>query len=139
MARTAVVAGVGLVPFSKPGASPSYHEMGSEAARAALVDAGMDFSHIQQAYVGYVYGDSTCGRRALYPVGMTGIPVVNGQHPPGPCRYGIRSGRGGLPALHPGIRRHQRAGVAVFGRIFDVAGPADLAVVRISAGSLTRD
>jgi sterol carrier protein 2 len=30
---------------------------------------------IQQAFVGYVYGDSTCGQRALYPVGMTGIPV----------------------------------------------------------------
>lgn len=77
MARTAVVTGVGLVPFSKPGASPSYHEMGSEAARAALADAGLDFSRIQQAYVGYVYGDSTCGQRALYPVGMTGIPVIN--------------------------------------------------------------
>ena len=32
---------------------------------------------MQQAYVGYVYGDSTCGQRALYPVGMTGIPIVN--------------------------------------------------------------
>ena len=32
---------------------------------------------VQQAYVGYVYGDSTCGQTALYEVGMTGIPVVN--------------------------------------------------------------
>ena len=32
---------------------------------------------IQQAYVGYVYGDSTCGQRALYQVGMTGIPIIN--------------------------------------------------------------
>ena len=32
---------------------------------------------MQQAYVGYVYGDSTGGQRALYEVGMTGIPVVN--------------------------------------------------------------
>ena len=32
---------------------------------------------VQQAYVGYVYGDSTCGQRALYDVGMTGIPVFN--------------------------------------------------------------
>ena len=32
---------------------------------------------MQQAYVGYVYGDSTAGQRALYEVGMTGIPVVN--------------------------------------------------------------
>ena len=34
-------------------------------------------SMVQQAYVGYVYGDSTCGQRALYQVGMTGIPIVN--------------------------------------------------------------
>jgi acetyl-CoA acetyltransferase len=27
--------------------------------------------------VGYVYGDSTAGQRALYEVGMTGIPIVN--------------------------------------------------------------
>ncbi|MCQ6262992.1 lipid-transfer protein [Alloalcanivorax profundimaris] len=27
--------------------------------------------------MGYVYGDSTCGQRALYPIGMTGIPVIN--------------------------------------------------------------
>jgi acetyl-CoA acetyltransferase len=32
---------------------------------------------VQQAYVGYVYGDSTCGQTALYEVGLTGIPVVN--------------------------------------------------------------
>ena len=31
----------------------------------------------EQAAVGYVYGDSTCGQRALYPLGMTGIPVYN--------------------------------------------------------------
>jgi sterol carrier protein 2 len=24
-----------------------------------------------------VYGDSTCGQKALYGVGMTGIPIVN--------------------------------------------------------------
>ena len=32
---------------------------------------------MQQAYVGYVYGDSTSGQRTLYEVGMTGIPIVN--------------------------------------------------------------
>src|SRR5581483_11739133 len=25
----------------------------------------------------YVYGDSTSGQKALYPVGMSGIPIVN--------------------------------------------------------------
>lgn len=77
MSETVVVAGVGMVPFAKPGASAHYYDMGAEAARRALADAGIDYRLVSQAYVGYVYGDSTCGQRALYPVGMTGIPIVN--------------------------------------------------------------
>ncbi|MEY9125999.1 lipid-transfer protein [Bradyrhizobium yuanmingense] len=72
-----VVAGIGMIPFAKPGASAPYHEMGTEAVKLALADAGLGYEKIDQAYVGYVYGDSTCGQRALYPVGMTGIPIVN--------------------------------------------------------------
>lgn len=77
MSSQAHVAGVGMIPFTKPGANEPYHVMGSEALRRALSDAGIDYAAVQQAYVGYVYGDSTCGQRALYPVGMTGIPIVN--------------------------------------------------------------
>ena len=77
MAERVLVAGVGMIPFSKPGASAPYHEMGAEAARLALADAGTTYKAVQQAYVGFVYGDSTSGQRALYPVGMTGIPIVN--------------------------------------------------------------
>jgi acetyl-CoA acetyltransferase len=51
--------------------------MGAEAVRRALADAGIGYEQVQQAYVGYVYGDSTCGQTALYEVGLTGIPVVN--------------------------------------------------------------
>ena len=72
-----IVAGVGMIPFAKPGASAPYHAMGAEATKLALADAGLDYNAIQQAYVGYVYGDSTCGQRALYQVGMTGIPIFN--------------------------------------------------------------
>lgn len=71
------VAGVGMLPFVKPGASKPYDEMGTEAAKAALADAGVSYGAVDQAYVGYVYGDSTCGQKALYPIGMTGIPIVN--------------------------------------------------------------
>jgi sterol carrier protein 2 len=77
MTSRVYVAGVGMIPFMKPGASAPYHVMGAEATKLALSDAGLDYSLIQQAYVGYVYGDSTCGQRALYPVRMTGIPVIN--------------------------------------------------------------
>ena len=51
--------------------------MGARAARLALEDAGVDYQHVQQAYVGYVYGDSTAGQAAIYGVGLTGIPVFN--------------------------------------------------------------
>lgn len=71
------VAGVGMIPFTKPGKSASYSEMGELAARAALADAGLDYTQIEQAYVGYVYGDSTSGQSALYGLGQTGIPIVN--------------------------------------------------------------
>jgi sterol carrier protein 2 len=77
MTSRTYVAGIGMIPFVKPGANAPYHVMGAEAAKLALTDAGLDYGRVQQAYVGYVYGDSTCGQRALYPVGMTGIPIVN--------------------------------------------------------------
>ncbi len=77
MKRKVVVAGVGMTAFAKPGASQMYPEMAADALRATLNDAGIEYELIQQAYVGYVYGDSTAGQRALYEVGMTGIPVVN--------------------------------------------------------------
>lgn len=77
MSRDVLVAGVGMIPFTKPGANLPYPEMAAQATRAALADAGIGYEHMQQAYVGYVYGDSTAGQRALYEVGMTGIPVVN--------------------------------------------------------------
>lgn len=77
MSRDVYVAGVGMIPFTKPGANLPYPEMAAQAVRAALADAGIGYAQMQQAYVGYVYGDSTAGQRALYEVGMTGIPVIN--------------------------------------------------------------
>ncbi len=77
MASKVIVAGVGMIPFAKPGASAPYHEMGAEAGKRALDDASVAYDAIEQAYVGYVYGDSTSGQRALYRLGMTGVPIVN--------------------------------------------------------------
>lgn len=77
MSDNAQVVGVSMVKFSKPGANEPYEIMGAKAIRGALEDAGIDYSEIQQAFAGYVYGDSTCGQRAVYEVGMTGVPVFN--------------------------------------------------------------
>jgi len=77
MQRPVHVVGVGMIPFTKPGASDPYTVMGARAARLALDDAGVDYALVQQAYVGYVYGDSTAGQAAIYGVGLSGIPVFN--------------------------------------------------------------
>ncbi|MDB4150007.1 lipid-transfer protein [Pseudomonadales bacterium] len=71
------VAGVGMIPFTKPGQSDDYATMGEKAARIAIDDAGISYSEIGQVYVGYVYGDSTAGQAAVYGLGMTGVPVFN--------------------------------------------------------------
>jgi len=77
MQRPVHVVGVGMIPFAKPGASEPYTVMGARAAKLALEDAGVGYDQVQQAYVGYVYGDSTAGQAAIYGVGLTGIPVFN--------------------------------------------------------------
>ena len=77
MTSKVVVAGVGMIPFKKPGQADGYAVMGAEAVRLALADAGVGFQAIQQAYASYIYGDSTGGQRVLYDVGMTGLPIFN--------------------------------------------------------------
>ncbi len=77
MKRRVYVIGVGMTKFAKPGASADYHEMAAEAGHKALADAGIPYAAVEHAYAGYVYGDSTCGQRAVYGLGLTGIPVIN--------------------------------------------------------------
>lgn len=79
MPQRVYVVGVGMTKFTKPGreASRDYPELAREAGTRALEDAGIDYAEVEQAYVGYVYGESTAGQRAVYELGMTGIPVVN--------------------------------------------------------------
>ena len=77
MVASVCVVGVGMTAFAKPGAHEPYPVMAAAAVRDALTDAGLVYADMQQAYVGYVYGDSTAGQCALYGVGMSGIPVIN--------------------------------------------------------------
>jgi acetyl-CoA acetyltransferase len=77
LTKNVFVAGVGMVPFSKPGIGEPYHLMGAQAIRIALKDAGLDYDKVGQLYAGYVFGDSCCGQRAAYEVGMSGIPIIN--------------------------------------------------------------
>ena len=71
------VAGTGMIAFVKPGDNAPYPVMAAQAGRMALEDAGIAYGEVQQAYAGYVYGDSASGQKAFYELGMTGIPVIN--------------------------------------------------------------
>ena len=51
MSNEVRVAGVGMIPFTKPGASETYNVMGEKAAKAAFEDAGLPYSAAQQVYV----------------------------------------------------------------------------------------
>ena len=70
--------GVGMTKFDKPGTKEGdYPDWAKEAGENALADAGIPYDTVEQAYAGYCYGDSTCGQRAVYGLGLTGIPVLN--------------------------------------------------------------
>ncbi|EIV78292.1 putative lipid-transfer protein [Mycobacteroides abscessus 3A-0810-R] len=75
---------MGMTKFEKPGrrlnddgSAWDYPDMARESGTKALADAGIGYDLVEQAYVGYVYGESTSGQRAVYELGMSGIPVVN--------------------------------------------------------------
>ena len=78
MTKKVYVVGVGMTKFEKPGSKDwDYPDMAKQAGTDALKDAGLPFDVVQQACVGYVYGDSTSGQYAVYSIGQTGIPIYN--------------------------------------------------------------
>jgi acetyl-CoA acetyltransferase len=78
MSRKVYVIGVGMTKFEKPGSKAwDYPDMAKEAGTKALDDAAIPYSEVEQAVVGYVYGESTSGQRAVYQLGLTGVPVYN--------------------------------------------------------------
>ncbi len=78
MGRKVFVVGVGMTKFEKPGSKEwDYPDMAKEAGTNALQDAGITYDEVEQACVGYCFGDSTCGERAAYGLGLTGIPIYN--------------------------------------------------------------
>jgi len=75
--RTFVV-GVGMTKFDKPGTKEGdYPDWAKEAGSMAIDDAGIRYEEVEQAFAGYCYGESTSGQRAIYQLGLTGIPVIN--------------------------------------------------------------
>lgn len=67
-----------MTKFEKPGSLEwDYPDMGRIASERALDDACISYAQVDQVICGYCYGDSTCGQRVVYQLGMTGVPVYN--------------------------------------------------------------
>jgi acetyl-CoA acyltransferase len=78
MPQKVYLVGVGMTNFEKPETRDwQYWDMAEEAGTAALADAGIGYDLVEQAAVGYCYQQSTAGQRAVYGLGLTGIPVYN--------------------------------------------------------------
>ncbi|WP_372788595.1 lipid-transfer protein [Paraconexibacter sp.] len=136
------VVGVGMTKFEKPGSRNwDYPDMAKEAGTKALEDAGIPFELVEEAFAGYVYGESTSGQRAVYELGTTGIPVTNVNNncsTGSTALYGAaRAIRGGLVdcALALGFEKMQKGSLGAtfmdreqptgrhFGVLFDIYEP----------------
>ncbi|XP_071117521.1 sterol carrier protein 2-like [Haliotis cracherodii] len=74
----AYVVGVGMTKFHKPLSKQwDYPDMAREAGTAALRDAGIPYSKVKAVVASYCYGEPTSGQRAVYELGLSGVPVFN--------------------------------------------------------------
>jgi acetyl-CoA acyltransferase len=69
------VIGVGMTKFER--CDRDFTDLSGEAIREALGMAKVEPSDFEQAFAGYVNGMSTQGQRALYGMGIGGLPVYN--------------------------------------------------------------
>jgi len=73
--RDVCVIGVGMTKFER--CEREFTELVQEAVTDALKMAGVGPENLEQAFAGYVNGMSTQGQRALYGMGIGGLPVYN--------------------------------------------------------------
>jgi acetyl-CoA acetyltransferase len=74
--REVAVVGAGMIPFAKY-KEKSVVELGSEAIRKALKDAGVPKDKIEHAYCGTVYSGMLSGQKIYKEVGIDSIPIFN--------------------------------------------------------------
>jgi acetyl-CoA acetyltransferase len=73
--RDVHVIGVGMTKFER--CNRNYIELVEEAVNGALAMSGTPAADFEQAFCGYVSGMSAQGQRALYTMGLGGLPVFN--------------------------------------------------------------
>jgi acetyl-CoA acetyltransferase len=103
------VAGIGLHPFGRWG-DKTAAEMGAEAVRAALADAGVGPGEraFQAAFCGTAYSGVAAGHKVLGALALTGTPIVD-------VEAGCASGGAALMLAAGAIRAGQYDTVLVFG------------------------
>ena len=105
-----VILGIGIHPFGR--FDTSFQAIGSEAARLALKDAGVDWKQIEFAYLSRMYLPATSGARILKTLGCTGIPIVDVE---AACASGGK--QSGTPTVCGGRADcHQKRNVRAHGR-----------------------
>ena len=77
MGQKVYVIGVGMTKFEKPGSREwDYPDMAARPGTKALADAGIAYDEVEQACVGLrATATPPAGQRAVYELGLTGIPV----------------------------------------------------------------
>jgi acetyl-CoA acetyltransferase len=102
-----VISGVAMHPFGRfDGVSTT--DMGVQAVRAALREAGVNKGGFQAAFCGTAYGGVATGHKVLSRLGMTGMPIVD-------VEAGCASGGAALMLAAGAIRAGQYDTVLVFG------------------------
>jgi acetyl-CoA acetyltransferase len=158
MSKRTFVIGVGMTKFDKPGSKEGdYPDWAKDAGEKALADAGIPYEDVEEAFAGYCYGDSTYGQRAIYQLGLTGIPVVNVNNN---CSTGSsalylarRAVKGGLVdcALAVGFEKMEKGSLGMkytdrtpaldkhMGRMFEVRDPEESPFAPQMFGNAGRD
>src|SRR2546428_13640864 len=95
--RNVCVIGVGMTKFER--CERDFTDLVREAVSGALEMSGVAPDELEQAFAGYVNGMSTQGQRALYSMGIGGLPGYNVHNY---CSTGSAAPHPGDPASAPG-------------------------------------
>jgi acetyl-CoA acetyltransferase len=101
------IAGVGIHPFGRF-EGKSVTQMGVEAVRAALAEAGVGKGDFQAAFCGTAYSGVAAGHKVLGALALTGVPIVD-------IEAGCASGGAALQLAAGAIAAEQFDTVLVFG------------------------
>jgi acetyl-CoA acetyltransferase len=101
------IAGVGIHPFGRFDGKP-VTEMGVDAVRASLAEAGVGRGGFQAAFCGTAYGGVAAGHKVLDALGLTGMPIFD-------VEAGCASGAAALILAADAIRAGQHDTVLVYG------------------------